>query len=157
MIVKTYSPATRKDLNDITQLFEETIKRVAKYDYSPQEIASWSDGAKNTDNWFKRIDTHYFLLVKVENKLVGMASIDSSGYLDVLYVHHNHQGQGIASSLLSRMEEKALKDGHRSVTSDVSITAKPFFIHKGYKIIRPQLVLCRGVVLRNYHVQKHLV
>lgn len=156
MIDKIYTLATQKDLEAITNLFKQTILKVAKNHYSPQEIASWSEGAKNTDNWLKRIDTHYYLLVKIEDTLVGMASLDKSGYLDVIYVHHDYQGHGIASDLLSKMEEKAKTDGHQAITSDVSITAKPFFIHKGYSIVKPQLVLCRGVVLRNYNVSKNL-
>ena len=154
---KKYSIAKHSDLNDITFLFRLTIQKVASKDYSPQEITSWSDGAKNTDNWLKRIDTHYFLLVKIENTLVGMASLDLEGYLDVIYVHPEYQGQGIASDLLSKMEQKAIDLGHDLITSDVSITAKPFFIHKGYHVLNPQLVLCRGVVLRNYNVSKQLI
>ncbi|MDF1696883.1 MAG: GNAT family N-acetyltransferase [Saprospiraceae bacterium] len=157
MLNKEYSFATTNDLQEITNLFKNTIQNVALKDYSAQEITSWSEGAKNTDNWLKRIDTHYFLLVKIEDVLVGMGSLDSNGYLDVIYVHHDYQGHGIASDLLRRMEEKAKSDGHRFITSDVSITAKPFFLHKGYTLVKPQLVLCRGVVLRNYHVQKQLV
>ena len=151
-----YSIATIDDLNKITNLFEQTIKQVAAKDYSPQEINSWSAGAKNTDNWLKRIDTHYFLLAQIENTLVGMASLDREGYLDVIYVHHQHQGKGLASTLLSKMEEKARRDGHAYITSDISITAKPFILHKGYEVVQPQLVLCRGVILRNYNVRKKL-
>jgi len=154
---KTFAIATRNDLKEITHLFQQTIRSVASKDYSPQEIASWSDGAKNTDNWHKRIDTHYYLLVKSDDFLVGMASLDKTGYLDVIYIHHEYQGQGIASDLLSKMENKAREDGHMSITSDVSITAKPFFIHKGYSIVKPQLILCRGCVLRNYNVRKSLL
>lgn len=156
MTNKTYTIATRNDLKEITNLFQQTIRSVASKDYSAQEIDSWSEGAKNTDNWLKRIDTHYYLLVKMDDVLVGMASMDKSGYLDVIYIHHEYQGKGIATELLSKMESKAKKDGHQKITSDVSITAKPFFVHKGYTIVRPQLVLCRGVVLRNYHVMKKL-
>jgi len=156
MIDKNFVLATRNDLNDITHLFRIAIEKTAGKDYSPQEIASWAEGDKYTDNWLKRIDTHYYLLVKIDEKLVGMASLDDSGYLDVMYVHPEYQGMGIASDLLSKMEAKAKKDGHTKITSDVSITAKPFFLHKGFAIVKPQLVLCRGVVLRNYNVFKEL-
>jgi putative acetyltransferase len=156
MTQEEYSLATRNDLDAIAYLFRHTIQTAASNDYSAQEIASWSEGAKNTDNWLKRIDTHHYLLVKVEDKLIGMASLDNTGYLDVIYVHPQHQGKGIASALLSKMEDKAIEDGHDVITSDVSITAKPFFLHKGYRIVKPQLVLCRGVVLRNYNVKKAL-
>ncbi len=156
MMDKTYFLATIRDLNDITNLFRQTIQKVASKDYSPQEIASWADGDKYTDNWLKRIDTHYYLLVKIDDKLVGMASLDNLGYLDVVYIHHEYQGFGIASELLLKMENKAKEDGHKFITSDVSITAKPFFVRKGYVVVKPQLVLCRGVVLRNYSVMKKL-
>ena len=156
MSQEEYSLATRKDLDSITYLFRNTIQTVASKDYSAQEIDSWSEGAKITDNWLKRIDTHHFLLVKAGHKLVGMASLDNRGYLDVIYVHPQYQGKGIASELLLRLENKAVEDGHKAITSDVSITAKPFFLHKGYSVVKPQLVLCRGVVLRNYNVQKVL-
>ncbi|MEM9548595.1 MAG: GNAT family N-acetyltransferase [Bacteroidota bacterium] len=156
MIDKKFAIATRNDLDAITNLFKITIENTARKDYSPQEITSWAEGAKYTDNWLKRIDTHYYLLVKVKDKLIGMASLDKYGYLDVIYVHPDYQGHGIASTLLYKMEEKAKADGHERITSDVSITAKPFFLHKGYSVIRPQLVLCRGIVLRNYHVYKTL-
>ena len=156
MHLKVFSLATRNDLEKITHLFRDTIQNVASKDYSAQEITSWSEGAKNTDNWLKRIDTHYYLLVNINNRLAGMASLDKTGYLDVIYVHPEHQGEGIASDLLHKMEERARQDGHDYITSDVSITAKPFFLKKGYVVVQPQLVLCRGVVLRNYHVQKKL-
>jgi len=93
-------------------------------------------------------------LVKIKDVLVGMASLDQTGYLDVIYIHHEYQGQGIASDLLQRMENKAKENGLDMITSDVSIAAKPFFMKRGYVLKKPQLVLCRGVILRNYHVQK---
>jgi len=152
----TFSLATRNDLHAITDLFSTTIVHVNKNHYSPQEIKAWAKGADNIDNWYNRIDNHFFLLAKIDDTLVGMASLDIHGYLDVIYVHKDHQGKKIASTLLKKMETKAREDGHEQITSDVSITAKPFFLHFGYTVIQPQLVLCRGVVLRNYHVSKAL-
>ena len=149
----TYSVAKLSNIEEITSLFRNTIQTVNTKDYSPKEIDAWSRGANNIDNWVKRIETHYFIIAKIANKLVGMASIDDGGYLDVIYVHHQYQGMGIAKSLLNRMIDRAKSLGHNKITSDVSITAKPFFMHKGFEIISPQLILCRGVVLRNYHVK----
>lgn len=144
------------DISKITNLFRNTINSVNSKHYSPQEIKAWSDGADNIDNWRLRIDTHHFTLAEINAQLAGMMSITSSGYLDVIYVHEDYQGKGIASSLLNKAEQYALAQGHAQITSDVSITAKPFFLHKGFEIIRPQLVLCRGVVLRNYTVSKQI-
>ncbi len=127
-----------------------------KKHYSSKEIIAWSQGAKIINNWLKRIDTHYYLLAKIDDRLVGMASLDETGYLDVLYVSKDHQKKKIASTLLLKMEDMARIDEHEYIYSDVSITAKPFFLYKGYEMIRPQLVMCRGIVLRNYHIRKLL-
>ena len=152
----TYSKAKLSNIEEISALFRDTIQTVNVKDYSSQEIDAWSRGADNTENWIRRINTHHFILAHVDNILVGMASIDKNGYLDVMYVHHAYQGLGIATSLLNNMIDEAMSCGHTEITSDVSITAKPFFLHKGWKILQPQLVLCRGVVLRNYHVRYEL-
>jgi putative acetyltransferase len=149
----TYSQAKLSNMAEITSLFRDTIKTVNTIDYSSQEIEAWSKGADNIENWVRRIKTHYFILAKIKDKLVGMASIDDDGYLDVIYVDLQHQGMGIAKSLLNQMIDRAKSMGHKQIKSDVSITAKPFFIYKGFEIIKPQLVLCRGVVLRNYNVK----
>ena len=154
MINVTYSIAKLQDLEEITSLFRNTINTVNTNDYSPQEIKAWSQGADCLENWKIRIDTHHFILAKDKNTLIGMASIDKNGYLDVMYVHHKYQSMGIASTLLSKSIEHAKSQGHKEITSDVSITAKSFFLHKGFEIIKPQLVLCRGVVLRNYRIKR---
>ena len=150
----TYSIAKRKDISDISNLFRNTIQNVNINDYSPQEIEAWSRGAENTENWIRRVDSHHFILARIDDQLVGMASIDVDSYLDVIYVHHEYQGLGIARTLLDHMEDKAQKMGYNFMTSEVSITAKPFFQYKEFEILEPQLVLCRGVVLRNYYVKK---
>lgn len=152
----TYRQATIGDKYSITELFRTTIQRVNVNHYSPQEIIAWSAGSESHDRWINRINTHYFVLSHDGDTLTGMASIDHLGYLDIIYVHHEYQGLGIASELLNRMETRCRALGHEEITSDVSITAKPFFLHKGFEIVRPQLVLCRGVVLRNYAVRKEV-
>ena len=151
-----FRSATHKDLTSIRSLFKTTIQTVNVKDYSKYEINAWSQGAENIENWIHRINTHHFLLAETNKSLAGMASITDEGYLDVIYVNHNYQSQGIASTLLLKMENHTKSLGHNTITSDVSITAKPFFLYKGFKVVKPQLVLCRGVVLRNYHVVKEL-
>lgn len=152
----TFKIAKHSNLEEITSLFKYTITTINAKDYSPQEIIAWSKGADVTENWINRIDTHFFTLGYIESKLVGMASITDEAYLDIMYVHPDHQGMGIASHLLNKMIYRAKSLGHSQITSDVSITAKPFFLYKGFEVVQPQLVLCRGVVLRNYNVAYRL-
>ena len=47
---------------------------------------------------------HTTLVATSNQKMVGFADMDETGYLDHLYVHHQHQKQGIATMLCDLLE-----------------------------------------------------
>lgn len=88
--------------------------------------------------------------------LIGFGTLDDCGNIDMLYTHKDHQGQGIASRILLKLESIAATSGNTSISADVSLTARPFFERKGYTIVRRQTVMRRGVELVNFHMKKQL-
>lgn len=92
----------------------------------------------------------------IGGQIVGFGDVTVSGYLDHLYVHHAHQGQGVASRLLVELELAAQHAGANIVSSDVSSTARPFFERRGYTTIHEQTVELSGTQLINYRMQKRL-
>ncbi|RFT67736.1 N-acetyltransferase [Bacillus clarus] len=50
-----------------------------------------------------------------------------------MFTHKDHQGRGIASRLLQKLEEAAMKLGDKEIYIEASITAKHFFENKGTK------------------------
>lgn len=77
--------------------------------------------------------------------------MDESGYLDRLYVRKDYQRQGIASAICVELERFA---AGKTITTHASITAKPFFQHRGYRVVRKQEVIRRGVALTNFVMKK---
>lgn len=82
--------------------------------------------------------------------IIGFGDMDESGYLDRLYVHKDFQGQGVASAICDELERFAAG----IITTHASITAKPFFQHRGYRVVRKQEVIRRGVALTNFVMEK---
>lgn len=72
------------------------------------------------------------------------------GYLDRLYVHADHQRQGIATALCDRLEQSV----PGPFTTHASITAKPFFEKRGYTVVKEQAVERHGVLLTNFVMVK---
>ena len=60
------------------------------------------------------------------------------------------QGQGIARALCDRLE--GVVSG--PVTTHASITARPFFEARGYRVVRQQQVERQGVALTNFVMEK---
>ena len=54
--------------------------------------------------------------------------------IDILFVHKDYQGKGIATAICDRLE-KAVQN---KVITNASITARAFFEKRGYKVIKEQ-------------------
>lgn len=148
--------ATLNDLSEIQQLFVETIQAVCSKDYSEKQIEVWTSSVKNLERWQNMIQNQYFLVAIEKNKIVGFGSLENENYVDVLYVHKDFQRQGIAHVLLEALEKEAFSKGSIRLSSDVSITAKPFFEAKGFRVIEKQEVIRQNTILINFKMLKHL-
>lgn len=141
MILRAYQP---NDFLEVYALFKDTVQRINRKDYSDKQIKAWlqSDPAL----FQKRLSMHKSYVVTVQDKIVGFGDIDDTGYLDHLYVAADNQRTGIATCLMEQLE----KEVSGSIYADVSITARPFFEKRKYKVVKHQTVLCHGVKLHNY-------
>ncbi len=145
--------ATPADLPQITRLFYETIQTINARDYPQDQIDDWSSW--HTDpRWSEKIASQYFIVAIHNEKIVGFASLTPTGYLDFMFTHKDHQRQGIASLLLSELEKKAIQQGNPEITTEASITAKPFFQHHGFTVRQKQRKQSRNKSLENYLMVK---
>lgn len=90
----------------------------------------------------------------VEKTIVGYADLQPSGLIDHFYVHHAWQGRGIGGKLFSKLEEQAIEQGHVELCAHVSITAKPFFESRGFRVVKKQSVKLRGVEVSNFQMRR---
>jgi len=148
--------ALLSDLPEMQKLYAETIQAVCINDYSQQQIDVWKTTAENTDRWTNVVNEQLAVVAEKNHKLIGFGTLRDGNYIDFFYIHKDFQGQGIADKILSQLETHALKSGNFNLTSDVSITAKPFFEKKGFLVVKEQKNLRKGVELINYKMSKTL-
>lgn len=148
--------AVSDDLGEILNLFRSTIRHVNKHDYTAEQLEVWSTGADDRDRWLKKIEDQYFLVTLSGSNISGFGSITSKGYLDTMFVSKDHQRKGIAKLLLQNLELFAMEKKLDIITSDVSITARPFFEKYRFDVVRKQEVNMKGILIINYKMKKHL-
>ena len=146
--------AKESDLPVILKLFADTVRHTCKSDYNEAQLDVWTSSAKNHDRWLARITGQYFLVAESSAEIVGFASLESSSYIDVLYVHKDYQRQGVASRLLNALILEAKRQHATEIFSYVSITARLFFENKGFAVIRENIVVLDGIELINYRMSK---
>lgn len=148
MIIRRYET---EDCKELAELFYNTVHSVNAKDYTDEQLNVWATGIVDLEKWNKSLLSH-FSVVAVENGIiVGFGDVDSTGYLDRLYVHKDYQNQGIATAICEKLEYSFEVE---KITTHASITAKSFFEKRGYKVIKKQTVERNGVLLHNYVMEK---
>jgi putative acetyltransferase len=147
--------ATAEDINELSELYYETITTINSKDYNEEQIKAWASTADRTENLLRRInEQHFFVAESDDKKITGFASLDKAGYLDLLYVHKNFQHKGVATLLLQEIFNTANELNISKLQTDASITAKPFFEKHGFKTVQQQTVKIKDVELINYKMEK---
>ncbi|MFT5885430.1 MAG: putative acetyltransferase [Arcticibacterium sp.] len=142
--------AEEKDLDEILDLFEASIRQTCNQDYNQAQIEVWVESRYNKERWLRFLSHHSFSVAVMEEQIAGFAALDGPDYLDLLYVHPNHQKTGVAALLFVEILKEAKGRGAKVLRSDVSITAKPFFLSKGFKEVQKNEHLKDGAELVNY-------
>ena len=148
----TLRPYRPDDCPALAALFYQTVHTVNAAHYTPAQLDAWAPaGGPDLAAWDESFRAHLTLIAELDGKLAGFGDMDTAcGYLDRLYVHKDFQGRGVATALCGALEQAAAGP----VTTHASVTARPFFARRGYRVLRAQQVERRGVRLANYVMEK---
>ena len=156
-LAQTYGKAFGAEIPAaLCALFFDTVHTVCAKDYTEQQCDAWAPREFDCAALCGRLASSYALVAECGGALAGFANLGEDGYFDCLYVSSQMQGRGVATALADAMERRAAQQGASRMVSDVSITARPFFEHRGYRVVQEQTVVRHGVAMTNYHMEKVL-
>lgn len=147
MLIRRYQPT---DCKALAELFYNTVHTVNAKDYTKGQLDAWAAGSVDLEKWNRSLEEHYSLVAFDGEMITGFGDIDKTGYLDRLYVHSAYQRKGIATAICNQLEQAV----QGSIVTYASITAKPFFEKRGYKVIKEQRVERQGIFLTNFIMKK---
>ena len=143
------------DVLELKDLFQDTVLNINRRDYSKAEVEDWALCGNDISHIKEMIRTHFFIVATNQQlQVVGFASITQQGYLHSMFVHKDFQGKGIATILLNEIERYATATGIIRITSEVSLTARPFLVDSsasGYILIHLFPVLQKSLKSLNFH------
>jgi len=144
------------DLPGLVQLFHDSVHRVASRLYTPEQVAAWAPKTTDLSLLQAKLDVEEVAVAESGDRLAGFCAWDADGYLDFLYVHPDCLRRGVATLLCERAEWSLRAQGCPRVHTQASLIAQPFFLKRGYRIVRHQIVTARGVELPNAVMEKTL-
>ena len=145
-----------EDTAQVARLFHDTVRRINIQDYSPQQVTAWSPDDLYFRDWHRVCSTRFTVVAEQKSKIIGFGELEADGQIDCFYVHCLHQRQGVGARLYLAIEQKARDLNLTRLSVAASITAKPFFLSRGFEAIAEQQVSCRGENFTNYLMDKEL-
>ncbi|APQ74033.1 GNAT family N-acetyltransferase [Clostridium botulinum] len=145
-----------EDCREIVELFYNTVHSINSRDYNSAQLDVWAPKEIDIVSWDKSFSQHCSIVAEESDVIIGFGDLDATGYLDRLYVHKDYQGIGVATTIVSELENYAQENHISIVTTNASITAKPFFKKRGYEVVKEQFVERNGQFLKNFIMKKVL-
>jgi N-acetylglutamate synthase-like GNAT family acetyltransferase len=147
----------RSDTEQIARLFHDTVREVNVLDYTMEELEAWAPEDIHYKDWEAACIQKKTLVAEEQGILLGFIQLEEDGHIDCFYCHKDYQGIGIGTMLYNRLEAEARSQKLDRLYVEASITARPFFLKKGFIEIKKQKVAIRGVRLTNFLMEKKLV
>lgn len=146
-------PFRPDDTPTLIALFCDTVHRVNCRDYTPEQVRAWAPNDVDPARWAVLSDRHT-VVTEVNGVVVGFTDMEPDGHIDRFFVHADCQGRGVGRAMLSEQVAEAGRLGILRLYAEVSITARPFFVRHGFKVVAEQEVTVRGTVLINYRMER---
>jgi putative acetyltransferase len=149
-------PFLAEDTPVLAAIFVAAIEELTGDDYGEAQQQAWASAAEDEAQFGKRLAGELTLIATLQNSPVGFAALKGADHIDMLYVHPNAAGQGVASMLVDALEKLAGARGAKTLTVDASDNAQPFFAKRGYVGKQRNTVTVNGEWLANTTMQKTL-
>ncbi|KRB50434.1 acetyltransferase [Rhizobium sp. Root708] len=150
--IRLYTP---DDCDATVEIFLRAIREVASKDYGTAEIDAWAK-VEDREAWAARRASRPTWIAEIDGRPAGFTDLEPDGHLDMMFVHPDYQGMGIASRLLQAVETQARIWALSRLFAEASLTARPFFERRGFVLIAEQSVEKRGQRLTNFRMEKRI-
>jgi putative acetyltransferase len=138
-------------------VFHSAIHRVARRDYSPEQIEAWAPATLDMTVWEQRIRGINPFVADIEGVPVGYADLQPNGYIDHFFVSGEHARRGIGGMLMAHLLAEARRLELDELTSDVSRTAQPFYERFRFSVVEQRRPELRGVVIPNALMRRSML
>ena len=125
--------ATRADAGAVREIVLRALRETNARDYPPSVI----DRLVLTlpDKVASNLETWCAFVAIVDGRIAGTGSLNGDTVSSV-YVDPDYQGRGIATRLMDAVEDVANTSSRGMLSVQSSVTAKPFYARRGFRIVR---------------------
>ena len=138
--------ATAGDWQAVCGIHAASVRALGASRYSPEQIDSWSQGP-DRERYVASLDDGEVYLVERAGVPCGYGRVvPAVGEIEAVYVHPDHAGTGLGTTILVFLEERARVAGAGRARLRASLNAEGFYARAGWRAIERGTHATRGGV-----------
>jgi putative acetyltransferase len=149
MEIRRYRPGEERAIRDV---FYGSMRNVVSRDYTPEQVRRWAPDDPDMERWREKLSRTRPFVAVLAGRIIGFAELEPDGHIDRFYCHHEHQRQGVGSALMAEILAEAKRSGLTRLYAEVSVTALPFFLAKGFEVDKETNEIRAGSPAKQYHM-----
>ena len=131
-----------------------TIRNINIRDYTVAQTKAWAPDNYDMKLWQKRVSGMNPFIAELNGQVVGFADLQSDGYIDHFFCHSEYQGFGVGRALMEHILAIGSSEGVSRFYSEVSLTARAFYEHLGFNVVRETQLEVKNEKLTNFVMEK---
>lgn len=131
-----FRQAEQSDAQSLWWTKHAAIDSISTGDYSEEELSAWKPDGEAITDFERAIESSTFdaVLAEIDGEVAGYGVLNSEdARIDALFIHPDHMGEGIATSLVAQLESRARMRSIDEITIVSSLNAKSFYESVGYR------------------------
>lgn len=149
--------ARKNDVEDISKLIINNIKKVKENKYTKEQKDSWVS-FNSPEHQLRRLkdsDRDIFILEK-DSKIIVVGGITKKGEIKTLYADYKKRGSGYGTRMFNFLEGYARKHKLKKLSLTATPSAVDFYSSNGFKIIKEENVFYNGLYFLETEMEKKL-
>lgn len=140
-----------EDAEPTHAVFRAAVTGTASASYTPEQIAAWCPPEHDVRTWADRRARAWTLVAEDAGVVIGFGDLTDTAELDMLFVHPDAGGRGVARALVTGVLAEARRRGLPRVVTHASRPARPVFERLGFRVDAENPTnLIRGVAVPNF-------
>jgi putative acetyltransferase len=149
-------PFLATDAARCAAIFRTSVATLTEDDYDDDQRRAWAAAADDVATFGARLAKSLTLVATISGEPVGFGALKGADIIDMLYVDPKFARRGIGALLIDALTRLAAGRGAKTLTSEVSDTAREIFEQQGFVAQRRNLIQLDGEWLANTTMVKPL-
>ena len=140
----------------LQEIYFEATRRSNSRDYTSEQVERWIAKHDDLAEWTSRLAGTKPFVAVIDGRPIAFGELEPNGHIGFFYCHPDWEGRGAGSELMLAITAEALKLGLKTLHTEVSVTAEPFFTKKGFQTVEVNSPIICGAPAKQFIMRKDI-